>query len=671
MSLGLVLKEPVEEGRLFRNRVVVSIMVMGGLLFLTVVRLAQIQILEYDHYTTLSHDNRVKILPIPPTRGLIFSRDGVLLAENRPSFSLEVIPEQAGDLKNILGELQTLVAVSQEDIDRFSRLVRQKRRFESVPLRFNLSEEEVARFAVNRYRFPGIDIVARQTRFYHRGELMGHIVGYVGRMDEDDLKSVNAADYSGASHIGKIGVEKSYESVLRGKVGYQQVEVNAQGRPLRVLERKPPKSGKNLYLTVHAGFQSFAKEVLGDRRGAAVAIDVPSGGVLAMVSTPGYDPNLFVNGIDAENYAQLRDSPHRPLFNRALQGKYPPGSTVKPFMGLAGLEYGVRMPDDATWCRGWYQLPREPRKYRCWRRSGHGRVDLKKAIGQSCDVYFYRLAQDLGIDRIHEYLSRFGFGRPTKIDLPGEVSGLLPSRTWKLRAKNVRWYPGETLITGIGQGYTSVTPVQLATATAMLANRGLPVQPSVAGYFEDPYSRRKTPNRLVQQKVSPPLYEHWAAIVESMVGVVHSPIGTARRAGEGAAYRFAGKTGTSQVFGFKQNQTIKNEDLPEHLRDHALFIAFAPSDKPEIALAVVVEHGKSGSESAAPIARQLLDWYFQNLAGRSPKKASKEAARDENRRENQVYKVVSRFTASHLRVFNAAMRPPGLFRRPAKEVPHG
>lgn len=614
MSSPLILKDPGSESLAFRDRAIVVATVMGLLLLTLTLRIAQIQIVDYDHYTTLSQENRVKILPIPPTRGLIFSRDGVLLAENRPSFSLEVVPERVVDTGAVFGALKSVITITDEDIARFHRTVKKKRRFENVPLRFNLSEEEVARFAINRHRFPGIDIVARPTRFYPVGENTVHAVGYVGRIDEEDLKRINASNYSGTSYIGKAGVEKAHEAELHGRVGYQQVEVNAQGRILRVLERTPPEPGKDLYLTLDLSLQAAAIEALGEQRGAIVAIDPRTGGVLTMVSTPGYDPNPFVNGIDAKGYKELRDSPGRPLFNRALQGKYPPGSTVKPFVALAGLQYGLRIPEDASWCPGWLSLPGQEHRYRCWKKTGHGRISLKQAIAQSCDVYFYQLALDLGIDRLHDYLVEFGFGRPSGIDLAGERAGLLPSRAWKRKARHAEWYPGDTLNTGIGQGFFLATPMQLATAVATLANHGSPIHPTLANRLEDPVSRAVTDiiGGLARPRRKFNL-DHWAHVVGAMAEVVHGRTGTAKAAGAGAAYRFAGKTGTSQVFGIRQNQTIQMKTLDKGLWDHALFIAFAPFDNPSIAVAIIVEHGGSGSGAAAPIARKLFDRYL--LAG--------------------------------------------------------
>lgn len=601
----LILQDRGEETRIFRDRILASMILMGLMMLVVISRLVEIQILNHDHYTTLSEENRVKIVPLAPARGLIFSRDGQLLADNRPSFSLEVIPERVNNLPHALEEIAAIIALSENDRAHFLQTVKKKRRFDAVPLRFNLSEEEVARFSVNRHRFPGFDIVAHHTRFYPLGEQMAHIVGYVGRISEVDLKAIDTANYSATNHIGKTGVEKSYENVLHGRVGYQQAEVNAQGRILRVLERTSPTVGKNLHLTLDASLQAKALEALGDRRGAIVALDTQTGGVLALSSTPSYDPNLFVNGIAPARYRELQNAPDRPLFNRALAGKYPPGSAVKPFLGLAALEQGFKT---GAWCRGSYSLPGQAHRYRCWNKRGHGRVNLKRAIAESCDVYFYHLAYLLGIDRMHQHLSRFGFGQLTGIDLPGEAAGLLPSREWKRKVRQADWYGGETVITGIGQGYFLVTPLQLAYAAATVANRGNAVQPTVIHRIDDPALAGDDPP---VPKPGPRVLtrpEYWDAIIGAMVEVVHGR-GTASRAGQGAAYRFAGKTGTAQVFGIKQGEKAVKK-VPEHLKDHAWFIAFAPADHPRIAVAVLVENGGHGSQAAAPIARRLFDHFL-------------------------------------------------------------
>ncbi|MCC7411334.1 MAG: penicillin-binding protein 2 [Gammaproteobacteria bacterium] len=607
----VTLGDAQRELALFRRRLVIAA-VSATLLMLTVAAgLVRLQIVRHEHFRTLSNENRVKVVPIAPTRGLILSRDGVVLAENRPSFSLEIVPERVADLDATIAALRNIVTIDDEDLQRFTKERRKKRRFENVTLRSNLQPDEVARFSVDRHRFPGVQISANLARYYPHGELSAHVVGYVGRIDEDELGYIDASDYSATRHIGKLGIEYSYESELHGHVGFQQVEVNAQGRIIRILERTAPRPGKDLYLTLDASLQAGAAAALADRRGAVVVIDVETGGVLALVSTPSFDPNLFVNGIRTDVYNALRDSLDRPLFNRALQGQYPPGSTIKPLMGLAGLYYGVRSSESDTWCPGWYTLPGDSHRYRDWKKTGHGHVDLRRAIAESCDVYFYRLAQDLGIERMHAFLTRFGLGRQTAIDLPGERSGLVPSSAWKRQARQLPWYLGETLIAGIGQGFMLTTPLQLAAATATLARRGTWVTPHVAGQLEDPVdhdARDLTAGERVQ--FADVESGHWDTVLEAMHEVVQGPTGTARRSAEGAAYRFAGKTGTSQLFGIKQNESVNEQDVAERLRDHALFIAFAPFEAPEIAVAVVVENGGGGSRTAAPIARQILDQYF-------------------------------------------------------------
>lgn len=617
MTPKFTLKDAGSENRIFRARVIVAIVLMALLMATVVARLALLQIIRHDHYTTLSRENRVKIVPIAPTRGLIYSHDGVLLAENRPTFSLDVIPEQVPNLKNTIARLRRIINITDADVTRFYKDLKEKRRFENVPIRYNLSEEEVARFAVARPQFPGVDINARLTRYYPHGPDFVHVVGYVGRIDLQELQSVDASNYSATTHIGKTGVERSYEKVLHGKVGYQQVEVNAQGRVLRVLDRTPPEPGKDLHLTIDADLQETAIEAFGDHRGAVVAVDPNTGAVLAMVSRPGYDPNLFVNGIDAKTYKTLRDSLDRPLFNRVLQGQYPPGSTVKPFLGLGALYYGVRTKDATTWCPGWYSLPGDSHRYRCWRKWGHGKVALEQAIYESCDVYFYALAHDMGIDRMYKWMTKFGFGKKTGIDLVGESSGLMPSREWKRKTRNLPWFPGETLITGIGQGFTLVTPLQLAMATAAMGMRGIRVRPHVVGAIVNPMNGKA---KDVDPEFLPPVEDQnqsqWDTVIDAMHQVVQGPHGTARAVGLKAAYPFAGKTGTAQVRGVRQNETYNEADIPERERDHALFIAFAPEDHPKLAVAVIVENGGHGGSAAAPIAKALFDRY---LLGKTPK----------------------------------------------------
>jgi len=614
MSLRFTFKDNLEEARLIKRRIIivaVIIILMIGLLFL---RLINLQMIKHDHFITLSQNNRVKVLPIPPIRGLIYSRDGVLLAENQPVFSLEIIPEQVQNMESTIQALARIVAVQEEDIRRFHKLLKEKRRHDSVPIRLNLDENEVANFSVNNHLFPGVEVVARPYRLYPLKDITSHIIGYVGRIDDKDMEQLDTSNYLGTTHIGKLGIEKAYEDLLHGRVGHQQVEVNAQGRVIRIMERTAPEPGKNIYLSLDISLQKLAVETLKDKRGAIVAVDPSNGDVLAMVSSPGYDPNPFVNGIDTKSYRELLESSSTPLINRALQGKYPPGSVIKPFLGAVALAYGVRTRDESTWCPGWYSLKGHSHRYRDWKKGGHGHVNLNYAIMQSCDVYYYSLANDLGINRLHDGLANFGFGERTGIDISGESTGLLPSAEWKRRVYNQPWYQGETLIAGIGQGAVLTTPVQLAMATAALASKGKIVSPHLAYEARDPITdqaqilERPQPHQIAFHDP-----EIWKHINQAMMDVVHGTYGTARRSGADAEYKFAGKTGTAQVIGIAQNESYKKENFAEEFHDHALFVAFAPVESPKIALAIIVENGGSGSAVAAPIARILFDYYLLGL----------------------------------------------------------
>jgi len=612
MPQQLTLKDHLFETRLVMNRAII-LLVFGGILLLVLLsRLLYLQVLSHEHFTTLSEDNRVKLQPIPPNRGLIFDRNGILLAENLPSYRLEITPEQIDDMGATLDALEGILEIRDIDRSRFEKLRKRKPRFEAVPLLFHLSDAEVARFSVNRHRFPGVDITAGLARHYPLGEQAVHALGYVGRIDEQALKNLDTSNYRGTTHIGKIGIEKTYEDLLHGKVGLQQVETTAQGRVLRVLNRTPPVSGHNLYLTLDSRVQAAAEQAFGDFAGSAIAMDPNNGDILAFVSMPTYDPNPFVNGIDYAAYAALRENDKEPLFNRALRGQYPPGSTVKPFMGLAGLEQGITGSHSSTYCPGFYMLPGNSRKFRDWKRTGHGTVDLNKSIVQSCDVFFYDLALSLGIDGIHEYLQHFGFGRKTGIDILGELPGLLPSREWKRQRRDQPWFPGETIITGIGQGFFLTTPTQLAVATAALANGGRILQPNIVHAEQEANRNALSPHqpRLVEN-ITINNQLHWDQVIQAMIDVVHSARGTARKIGEDSPYRIAGKTGTAQVYGLKEEEEYDAEAIEEKLRDHALFIAFAPVEAPTIVVAVIVEHGGGGGSVAAPIARTILDAYLQ------------------------------------------------------------
>ena len=477
MNERVALKDHFRETRLFQSRVILALAVCILLSLTIVVRLIYLQIIDHEHFNTLSNDNRVNILPIPPTRGLIYDRNGVLLAQNLPSFNIELIPEQIKNMDETISQLSEILPITHEDIQRFHKIRKQKPAFESIPLLSRLNEDELAKFAINRHQFPGVDIAARLVRNYPLGSLGVHALGYVGRINEEELRTVDVSNYSGSSHIGKVGIEQSYEETLHGQVGVRHVEVNALGRVLRVIKSITPTPGKNLHLTLDMELQKVAEKSLEGRRGALVAIEPSSGEILSFASTPAYDPNLFVMGIDTKSYAAFRDSADKPLFNRALRGQYPPGSTLKPFVGLAGLEYNKITADTHIFCGGWYSLRGDSHRYRDWKRSGHANTNLDKAIAESCDVYFYDLSLNMGIDLMHTFLKQFGFGQPTGIDVKGELGALLPSREWKRKTKSQPWFPGETLIAGIGQGYVLSTPLQLAHATAVLANRGRGIKP--------------------------------------------------------------------------------------------------------------------------------------------------------------------------------------------------
>ena len=613
MPTQVAIKDHFRETQLFTSRAVIALICIIITLLVIIGRMIHLQVIGHEHYTTLSQNNRVSIQPLAPTRGLIFDRNGVILAQNLPTYALEVVPERVIDLEQTVDELANIIDISDEDIERFFERLKHKRRFQPVPLRHRLSDEEVARLAVNQHRYPGIEIAARLTRDYPQASLAAHAVGYVGRINEAELAKIDPSNYAATSHIGKLGVEKAYESLLHGIVGHQRVETNVLGRTLRVLDRTPPIPGKNIVLTLDTELQRTAKEAMGDNNGAVVALDPKNGDVLVMASVGDYDPNLFVNGIDHNTYGALQTSKAKPLFNRALLGQYPPGSTIKPFIGLAGLESGTVTPQTALFCRGWHTLRDDERKYRDWKREGHGFTDLKKSITESCDVYYYDLAQTMGIDLIHDFLAPFGFGHKTGVDIAGEAKGILPSTTWKRRVRGKPWYLGETLIAGIGQGYTLATPLQLARATAILANRGATIQPHLLNYLmlSETEQVEFVPSQasITMDNIK---MQNWDVTIDAMENVIYGHKGTAKSLDKGQPYRIAGKTGTAQVFGIKQDEKYVAEDIAKHLRDHALFVAFAPSDNPQIAVAVIVENGGSGGAVAAPIAGAVIDQYLGN-----------------------------------------------------------
>lgn len=561
-------------------------------------RFADLQLNQHAQHVARSDDNRIRLQALAPNRGLVLDRRGRFLAENRPAYRLVIVPERTAGLEETLDRLQALVAISDDERARFDSELARARPFSALTLKDNLDSATVARLAIDRHRFPGVDIEPHLLRHYPHGALFAHVVGYVGRIDEQDLSRLDADRYRTTQHIGKTGIERFFESALHGQPGLERVETNAQGRVLRVLERTDPQPGEDLTLTVDLDLQRAVSNALAGQPGAAVVLSVPGGEVLALVSQPVFDPNSFVHGMTRGDYERLLADPERPLFNRFLSGGYEPGSTIKPFIALAGLERGVVTPNTRVHSSGWFQLPGQERRYRDWRREGHGWINLRGALAESVNTYFYQVAVDLGIDEIARELALFGFGRPTGLDLPGEGYGVLPTRSWKRARLGEPWYPGETVITGIGQGFTVVTPLQLAHATAILAGRGLAAPPSLTG-----------PGEAVRMVA----HEDWVwdAVFEGMIAVVHDHRGSARGVAASLPVTIAGKTGTAQVFGLPNDpeddepQREQNE-LPLHLRNHALFIAFAPAESPRLALSVVVEHGQSGASVAAPVAAEII-----------------------------------------------------------------
>lgn len=598
----------------------------AGLLLLGIViaRLVQLQIFDYEVFAAQSLGNNYRIEAVPPIRGLIFDRNGRVLAENLPAYQLELIPEQVEDLDDTLQRLASLGLIEAEDIPRFKDLSESGPRFKPVTLNLRLSDAEIANFAIERPRFPGVDFQPRLIRHYPHGEAVAHAVGYVGALSKNDMLRLDTSQYAGTAHTGKTGVESRYESHLHGDVGYRNVVTNALGRQLpavtdALFESLPadetPMPGDNVYLTLDLDLQQLGTQALQGRRGAIVAIDPWSGEILALVSAPTFDPNLFAVGMTSSQFSVLQNNLDQPLFNRAIRGEYPPGSTIKPMLALAALETGATNLTRKTLCRGYFMLPNTTHRYRDWKPEGHGEVDLHTAISQSCDVYFYELSVDIGIDRMHDYLDRFGLGRLSGVDIRGENEGLVPSREWKKHwfsdPADQRWYNGETVIASIGQGYMLATPLQLANAVAAVATRGHRFQPHLVAATENTLTGQRTLASLQRlDDVDVEIDSHWDTVIDAMHEVMHGLRGTARAAGLNAAYEMAGKSGTAQVFSVAQEEEYEEEEVEERLRDHALFIAFAPVDNPRIAVAVIVENGSSGSRFAAPIARQIMDQYL-------------------------------------------------------------
>jgi len=608
---GQPLKDHALEKRQFRARAWVAFLLVLLAVVLLGLRYVYLQVMSHDEFATRSASNQVRVVPVPPNRGLIYDRRGRPIAENRPAYRLELVPEKVDGLRETIESLGHIIELPEDAYETFQEARKRYREFDSVPLKFNLSEDEVARFAVDRHRHEGVDVVPYLSRWYPYGELLTHVLGYVGRLDAEDLAQVDAGNYRGTSHIGKTGIERYYESQLHGVSGLERLETNVQGRTLKVLGREAPVHGEDLILSLDVQLQKAAWEALGDRPGAVVALDPMDGSVLVLVSKPAYDPNLFVSGISRKDYQAILEAPGRPLFNRALLGGYEPGSTIKPFLGLAGLELGVIDVDHRVFSNGRYFLPGVDKPFRDWKKGGHGWVTIHGAIEQSVNTYFYQLALDLGIDRMHDYLAQFGFGAATGLDLLGENAGVLPSRAWKRGQFGLPWYPGETVIAGIGQGFNVVTPVQLANAVATLANGGTRFMPRLL------YASKQPGNAQAERASAPVVMQlpvrdaaNWDVIREGMRRVVHGPQGTARAIRPEPPLEIAGKSGTAQVAAQDEDEDM-DETTAAHLRHHALFVVFAPFERAGIAVAAVVEHGGGGSRQAAPVARAVIDAWLE------------------------------------------------------------
>lgn len=613
------------ESRLYEQRTVATFVVIGALTLVLLARLVWLQVVRHDHYSGLAQGNQIRIEPQPAPRGVIYDRSGEILVDNQPAYRLELVPERVKNLDATLTNLARIGLLEENDLDEVKRSVRSRRGYESIPVRLRLDDEEMARFALNRYEFSGVEIRTRLARSYPYGEVAAHALGYVGSISTADLERIDRESYAGSATIGKIGIEAAYEAQLRGKNGRREIMVNARGRsvdklgpldaPLRVTEAEP---GEDLYLTLDLPLQRLAEELVRDKRAAIVALDPNNGDVLAYVSRPAFDPNAFARGISRKEYAGLNENPDRPLFDRVLRGTYPPGSTIKPVVALAGMHHGIVKAEDSSLCVGFFSLPGSSHRFRDWKPQGHGRVDLIRSIADSCDTYYYSLAEKLGVRRLNQFLGAFGLGNQTGIDVQGERSGILPSPEWKRTAFRKRseqvWFPGETVIFGIGQGYLTTTPLQIAQMTATLAGRGARFEPRLVRALRDPQTREV---RELEPRPLPAVElgtdEQWQVMIDGMIAVMEG--GTATASARGASYRIAGKTGTAQVFTVAQNQRYNESQIAERLRDHAWFVAFAPVEAPRIAVAVLVENGRSGSGTAAPIARAMMDAY---LLGRFP-----------------------------------------------------
>ena len=620
MPEPIPLKDHDTEKRLVNKRLIACAALVLAISCALVARMYFLQVTEFDYNSTVSENNRVHVLPIPPERGFIYDRNGVLLADNQPSFNMTLTRERAGDSAKVLDSVISILHLPEEDRAVFTKAMKQARHpFDPSTLLYELTEEQIALLAVNQYRLPGIEVEAQFVRHYPQGDHFAHSVGYVGRINEKEAKQLNPTEYRGTQSIGKTGIERFYEHALHGTVGFEEVETNAQGRVMRVLRHTDAVPGKNIVLSLDIKLQEAAEDALGDRRGSIIALDPKTGEVLAMVSKPSFDPTLFVTGISSKDYSGLRDSIDKPLFNRALRGLYAPGSTIKPEVAIAGLDSGVISASTRVFDPGYFQLPNVEHKYRNWNHSGDGWVDLNAAIMRSNDTYFYDLASKLGIDRMHDYLSMFGVGQKVSLDMFEESSGLMPSREWKRSTRRQAWFPGETVILGIGQGYMQVTPLQLAQATALIANKGVWNRPHLARTIDGapPVDEHPMANIVLHDP------KEWEQVNHAMQLVMHDARGIARASATGAQYRIAGKSGTAQVVAIKQGERYNRLKTAERNRDNALFVGFAPAEVPQIVISVMIENGEAGGRVAGPVVRKVMDaWLLDNQGALKPQYAS-------------------------------------------------
>ncbi|MCI7717378.1 penicillin-binding protein 2 [[Pasteurella] aerogenes] len=633
------IRDKKAERNLFARRALISFIGVLGLSAILLTNLYHLQVTNYDSYQTRSNGNRIKLLPLPPTRGLIYDRYGKLLAENLTFFGLYIVPEKVENLDRTFEELKLIVGLNDADIENFRKERRRSSRYTPILLKSDLTEEHIARFAVNQYKFPSLEVKPYFKRHYLYGEPLTHILGYVAKINDKDVERLKNedkyADYAGTSDIGKLGIERYYEDELHGTVGFEEVEVNNRGKVIRKLREQPAVAGKSIHLTIDLELQRYILNLLGNRKGAVVVLDPKDSSVLAMVSTPTYDNNLFVGGISSADYKRLLEDVNRPLYSRATQGAYPPASTIKPFMSVAALQENVVTPSTTVFDPGYWILPGSTKRFRDWKRSGHGNTDLNKAIAESSDTYFYQVAYNMGIDRVSSWMNHFGFGMPTGIDILEEASGIMPTRDWKQKKYKRPWVQGDTISVGIGQGYWIATPLQVAKALAVLVNNGKVNTPHLMKYIEgDKIEPYKDP--LLYEDINEPKQQYWELAKRGMYNVVNASNGTGRKPFIGTNYHVAGKSGTAQVFSLKENQTYNAGNLVKELHDHAWFVGFAPYENPKMVVAVILENAGGGGSNAGPVVRSVMDYYLNERlpqVAREQNQADSDKAKNEDKHE--------------------------------------